>query len=71
MVKHACVCVCARAVCVLQLSDKSQRVISLEVELTGAKAAAERASANLASSAAEKGRLQVEALSLAKLRDSA
>ena len=55
----------------LQLSNKAQRIISLEVELTSVRTAAERASSNLAGCIAEKGRLHVEAMSLAKLRDSA
>eukprot|EP00983_Pelagomonas_calceolata_P131638 1161797-Pelagomonas_calceolata.AAC.5 len=55
----------------LQLSRKSQEIITLHVELSSARTTAERASSNLESSSLEKGRLQVEALSLAKLRDSA
>ena len=54
-----------------QLSSKSQRILSLEVELSSARAATERASSDLAGSNAEKGRLHVEVMSLTKLRDSA
>lgn len=55
----------------LQLSAQSKRVIALEVELNSAKNATERASSDLAGRMAEKGRLEVEVLSLTKLRDSA
>lgn len=54
-----------------QVTAKSQRVLQLEVDVHASRATAERSAAELSAVMAEKARLQVEALTAAKLRDSA